>query len=328
MRKRALRLASILLVICLLLSGCGMSVPKTSSVSEEQQPSNTPLLWRVQTSAGGCVYLFGSIHVGEESLYPLPDYVTEAFADCDALAVECDIIAYENDPALMQEMAEEMIYTDGTTIQSYMDEELYEQAKEVLTEYGLYMQVYDLYKPGMWNSLVSTAVTEASGLKTEYGVDRHFLQEAKDRNMEILEIESVEEQMELLNGFSDEFNFYMIRSTVENVQIQAAQQNVLYSAWESGNERLLEQMCVITDEQIAMGGTLAPELEIYRDKMYTRRNTVMAQAAAKYLEQGQRVFLTVGAAHMMGETGIVQQLTDMGYTVEQIEPSGQLQKAA
>ena len=44
----------------------------------------------------------------------------------------------------------------------------------------------------------------------------------------------------------------------------------------------------------------------------------MIAAAAEYLEtEGENTFfLAVGAGHMVGDTGVVQGLRDLGYTVE------------
>jgi len=44
----------------------------------------------------------------------------------------------------------------------------------------------------------------------------------------------------------------------------------------------------------------------------------MVEAAKDYMSEGKKVFYVVGLAHMLGETGIVNQLQLDGYIVEQI----------
>lgn len=48
------------------------------------------LLWQVK-SKDNTVYLYGTIHVGKTSFYPLPDAVENAFGQSARLAVEADI---------------------------------------------------------------------------------------------------------------------------------------------------------------------------------------------------------------------------------------------
>ena len=59
----------------------------------------------------------------------------------------------------------------------------------------------------------------------------------------------------------------------------------------------------------------ADELE---GKLFTDRDPGMIAYAADYLEQGgsHTGLLVVGAGHMIGSSGIVQGLKDLGYTVE------------
>ena len=83
------KLLSLILVLCLLLglAGCGSTsqgadttvAPNTGSADTLAAPSSiTPLLYQVTDAEGHTIWLFGSIHVGREDFYPLPEYVTSA----------------------------------------------------------------------------------------------------------------------------------------------------------------------------------------------------------------------------------------------------------
>ena len=322
MKSHIKSLLALLLSAVLLLAGCGAPGSSSSPPSSfgEETGDARPLLWKAEDSGGGCVYLLGSIHVGEKSMYPLPDYVMDAFEASDALAVECDIVAYEKDARLMAEVSEQMLYSDGSTVDEHIPADLYEEMVDFISTYSFYIPAYDYYNLGAWNSLCSSALGSLTGLDARYGVDRHLLTEAAKADKEILEIESVQEQMELMCGFPDELNEYMIRAIVENPQLNAVQEKQLFRGWKEGNEALLEKLCIITDEQIEATGELAEEMRAYRDAMYTERNRVMAEAAAGYLSQGRRVFLTVGTAHMLGEDGVINRLREAGYRVELVTP--------
>ena len=93
------KIFAVLLALCLLmsLSACGgtipvenpteitTTVPTTEPVTTTEpttapveDDSISPLLYKVTDGEGNTAWLFGSIHVGQDYFYPLPDYVTEA----------------------------------------------------------------------------------------------------------------------------------------------------------------------------------------------------------------------------------------------------------
>ena len=59
--------------------------------------------------------------------------------------------------------------------------------------------------------------------------------------------------------------------------------------------------------------------EDYSDQMLYSRNKVMTEAVEKLLSEKKNVFYVVGAAHFLGEKGIVSLLEKDGYTVERVE---------
>ena len=68
-----------------------------SSCYSEDPSLISPILYEVSDDEGGKIWLFGSIHVGTEELYPLPRYVLKAFKKAKTLAVEFDLLKYKED---------------------------------------------------------------------------------------------------------------------------------------------------------------------------------------------------------------------------------------
>ena len=58
--------------------------------------------------------------------------------------------------------------------------------------------------------------------------------------------------------------------------------------------------------------------EEYNTKMITERNLSMADTAEEYLTRGGTGFFVVGAAHILGEGGCVELLTERGYAVDRV----------
>jgi len=86
----------------------------TDANSGDPYALGVPLLWRATSPAGQSIYLFGSIHVGNAELYPLPDFIMDAFHRSDYLAVEFNL--NEMDEDLMMAIGLMQFYLDGRTI--------------------------------------------------------------------------------------------------------------------------------------------------------------------------------------------------------------------
>lgn len=289
------------------------TMPETDISSESTEQTCTPILYKVTAENGATLYLFGSIHATDSRAYPLPDYVMQAYDESDYLAVECDINAFADDFAAQTDMTMKMVLTDGTTISDHIGQEIYNDAKELLSEHDLYFSVFDSYAPAMWMSLMESAVMEISGLDSESAIDMFFLKRAASEEKEIREVESVEFQYDLLLSFSDELMADIIASYTENPQASADGTVMLYEAWLAGDEQAL---IALLDEEIPQ-----EKAELYADyqvKLFTERNLSMADTAESYLAQGGTGFFVVGAGHILGEDGCANLLTARGYRVERV----------
>lgn len=288
------------------------------SNAEEVKSKVSPLLWKVKNKDGNNVlWLFGSIHLADANTYPLPDEVMAAYKSCEALAVECDIIDTDMNAAKILKMA---TYSDGSTIQDHISEDVYLDAKKILTDvYGsVNVSKLDQYKPYMWYSFIEDIYLSKSRLNSEYGIDAYFIKKCKSDKKELIEIESVEFQINLLIGFSDDIQELMLSEIVKAGQEgYIADIEESYEAWASGDLEAVE--AVLYDDLSGYTEKEIKAIEAYNKAMVTDRNLNMAEKAKQYLAQGKNVFYVVGLGHMVGEQGIVQLLIDAGYKVELIQ---------
>ncbi|MBE6760170.1 MAG: TraB/GumN family protein [Ruminococcaceae bacterium] len=287
-----------------------------------------PLFWVAEGNNGGKVYLLGSIHCAEPETYRLPDLLMDAYLESDALAVECDILAYESDFMAQLEMSTQMMYSDGSTIDQHIDPELYDamikfyedNPSQQLSQLGYTADMLKMFKPAMWMSVLEMIIYEASGIDSTLGIDYHFLNIAHAQQKEVIEIESVEFQNDMLFGFSDELMEWQLWGYVSySVEEQADSLREMFEGWCEGNPEYLvnaePDYSGYTAEEIEEAQAL---LEEYYTAMLIDRNLGMVDKAEEMLENGDNVFYVVGAAHMVGNDGIIAGLKDRGWTVTQL----------
>lgn len=273
--------------------------------TEVVQTGGRGFMWEVQHN-GNTVYLVGSMHVADKSFYPLRPEFEEAFAEADYLGVEVDVskAADEEQQKLVLSLGS---YQDGTTLKDHISSETYSKLGDILKKAGLEPNALDAYKPWVVESTLATLKTSTAGLEASSGVDLYFIQKAVEQKIPVIELESYQSQLGMFDNFSKELQEKTLKSTIENFEALDNSASQMAEMWKTGNdEQLLElTKSFSTDEE-------------YNKAMLTDRNIGMADKIDGYLKngKGEEYFIVVGAAHYLGEHGIVKLLEDKGYTVD------------
>lgn len=293
---------------------------------EEAETKAEPVFYEVTGEDGQKMYLFGTIHVGDDRTAYLPDEIYQAFDSADALAVEFDTDAFyervEDDEELQQVIAKSYYYLDGTSIENHIDSDLYRAAELLMRIAGNNPAMSDYMKPFLWSSAIENFYLDQGRiLSSSKGMDNRLLDRARESEKEILDVESGEEQLQMLAGYSDAVQEYMLTSiTAKSRSEYWEETNDLYELWCAGDEDALrEEMAAMSDEE--RESVDEDELEVYDEyhqKMEVERNAKMLEIAEKYLNGKKVVFFAVGLAHLLGEGGLVDALRDAGYTVTRV----------
>lgn len=297
-------------------------VPETKDTEAEtaepphsdQRDEYTPLLYRV-SDEDSCIWLFGSIHLGNEKMQQLPDYITDALASSDAVAVECNIDEFEKDFTAQQQALGLLIYSDGTTISDHIDQSLYKDAKAILEENDYYISALDYYIPAMWSICIDQFSVMNSGYKLEYAIDTLVVDLAKKNGIEVREIESVMLQYDMLSGFSSALQELMLSESVReyNTGESKKQLDAMVDAWCRGDAEALFGNSDEGEEPTAEEQKLLDE---YNYAMGEKRNLAMTGYAGQALHKNEEIFICVGSAHVMPEEAMADLLEQKGYTVE------------
>ncbi len=298
---------------------------EAEAVEEQKEEKKTfevkPLLYKVtKNDSENVMYLFGSIHVADDQAYPMKKEVMEAYDASDFLAVEFDVVAYQ---ANLQAQAEDLKYLmcdPGKTLKDYLSEKTYDKVIKYLKDNNMYNSLYENYKPVLIYSLVTNVANTKSGLDSNKGIDLHFLNKAHNEKKEILEVESSSFQYQLLSGFSNEFYDYLISNTITFEPVMVANVKALYEAWLMGDADKLGS--TYDSDPIEEGQepkSLLDEYALYNDRLINKRNKSMFATVENYFKDNKKVFVVVGAGHIIGKSGIAESFKNAGYNVEQIK---------
>lgn len=277
--------------------------------------SSSPLLYEVTDAEGHCVYLLGTMHMGTEDMYPLGDAVEKAYRESDALAVEFDLLSIQEDMARLMQYSLALMYTDGTDIRDHISPEIYRMGLEQLGQPAL---VLNRMRPIAWMTLAEEASFSRLGCSAEYAVDTWLLDRAHREGKTIFELESLDEQIDVLLSTPEDFIEYQLEQAFINPQKADLSVQLLITAWRQGNAVLLERLLNEEDSDALLPPELLDSYAAYTDTLLHARDERFEKKVKEYLKNGDKVFFAVGAAHIVGEGALADRLAQDGYTVREI----------
>ncbi|MGN0594535.1 MAG: TraB/GumN family protein [Hominimerdicola sp.] len=289
------------------------------SSTAEGESDITPAMWVVTAPNGNKMTMLGSMHALKDECYPLPDEIMDAYNSADILAVECDTTTVSNET--QEKLLKQMTYSDNTTLKDHISTEAYEALSTYVEDFGFNISVFDAYQPWAVSNTIDTLLYSYADLDTTIGIDCYLMGLAHEENKEIYEVESVDFQMDMLLGFSDDiYDLMFLEYEGETLKSQTETLNQMYDAWTIGNTDFIEEESYSTEDEVAeYTEEQLAAYEDYTNQMLTDRNVGMAEAVKKLLNDGKNVFYVVGEAHFVGDTGIIALLEQDGYTVERVE---------
>lgn len=299
-RKARYYLIAIALILFLL--------PQSVFSQEQSAQTKKSFLWEVQSQTTR-VYILGSIHFMKKEMYPLRSTIEDAFTMADYLVVEVNTMAVDQNK-MQAEILRKGMYQGNKTVKDDLSEDVFAMLKNYLEKNNIPMTNLMKFKPGMIVMTLESMRLMKLGYVPEYGIDMHFLQKAHGVK-QIFELETIDEQLNLLLDNSMNDNLIMKSSILEWEQDEELMEKVI-SLWMNGSADKMADL--IIKEPLRE----QPDMLPFYKKFFFDRNAKMADKIKSYLASEQIYFVVVGSGHLIGEKGIIQLLKKEGYTITQL----------
>lgn len=304
--KKILTIGLIIFSFLALASGC----PGGEEAKTEITGPSQGLFWKLKTGKAE-IYFLGSIHIVPQRIYPLRDEIYKAFDGSDNLVVEIDITAVDQE-SLAMDFASRGQYAQGDSIRNHITEKLANTIDEMLEEYGMSLDIFGNLKPWYLSQVITIMEIANMGYSTDLGIDLHFLNKANDGGKTILELETIEDQIDLLSGMPEDIQILQLEQLVHQMRYLRLQLNTMVNSWMAGKTDIIERMT--SYDYMDNAEDYAP---VY-DAMFTNRNIKMAEKIAVMAEQGGTYFIIVGAGHYVGKNNVLQLLQEKGFSIEKL----------
>ncbi|MHB8536021.1 MAG: TraB/GumN family protein [Sulfuricaulis sp.] len=259
------------------------------------------LLWKIEKPGVAPSYLFGTIHSDDPRVTALPPPVTAAFDACQRFTMEALI-----DGDGLVRMAQAMYFDDGRTLEQVIGRPLYAQTVKALAAHGVSAQSVENQKP--WAVVMSLSMPP---LKTGEFLDLILEERAGRQDKTVTGLETMDEQIAVFNGLPLADQVALLRETVASQADFNKEFEGLLNAYLARDLAALARLSMKHSPD---------ENRMYRtvmDRLLTRRNTRMAERMQPLLNEGAS-FIAVGAAHLPGQTGLLNLIEKAGYRVTSV----------
>lgn len=267
-------------------------------------------LYRV-TRGAELAYLFGTIHVGATSFYPLAPEVSRALADATRLVLELDTRSNE---AFQRALQKHASYRPGDHIRNHLSADTLARLTEALHAVGIPLSSVSHLKPWLLANLLMGLELERSGYDRLHGNEFFLLDNAAARGTAVAELESADYQLSLFDTLGDAGGEGYLREALADLSNGASlkKARAMIDAWTSGDAAALDAL--IPDA--TSGGTVMSDFT--RLTLLGKRNPEMAERIEHMLKDGKVSFVGVGLLHLLGANGLPQLLAQRGYQVERM----------
>jgi uncharacterized protein YbaP (TraB family) len=267
-------------------------------------------LWEVRSDSS-TVYLFGTIHVGKREFYPLPASVEDAYRRASGVALEID----STDTQALATAISAGLYTPPDRLSDHISADLLNRLKKVLGKSGLPEEQAQIMKPFMVMLTLTSLEYSKLGYDPSMGLDLHFADRAVKDGKRIIALESAASQFAMMNSLSADLQQELLDITLREIESNEvpALVETMIKAWTTSDLGRLES--VLAAEEKKLSQAHASE---FHDKFLYKRNEAMVQRIDAMLRDTPVVLVAVGAAHLLGNDGIVALLRKKGYRVRQL----------
>jgi uncharacterized protein YbaP (TraB family) len=238
----------------------------------------------------------------------LRQVIENTFDQSDFLVVEANVSDIGKADA--QKLAELAFYTADDTLAKHISSEAYDQVKKGVGGLGIPPEIIDKQKPWFLAMTLQALESVRLGLDPKLGIDWHFLTKAQGKK-KVLELESLDYQIGLLSGFSDQEQELLLLYTLKDLNIMEQDLDKLLKAWSSGDAKAMESL-------MTRGVSEEKRLSPIYEKLIYERNTGMTVKIKNFLKSKETYFVIIGAGHLVGGEGIIELLKRDGYRVEQL----------
>jgi len=261
-------------------------------------------VWKAEKD-GRHIYLGGTIHVLKQDDYPLPEAFTQAYDQSAVVYFETDIAGLK-DPEIAAKLMSALSAEEGKTLDKVLKPETLAALEAFLEKRGLPLEVFNTFSPsGLYLMLFSMELVNMG--MTDAGVDEHFDVLARKDKKTLGQLETIDQQLSFFSKIGEGNEDQLVLYTLRDLETLPETMIEMKATWRSGDRAKYRELL--------LKPLVKDYPKTYEALLVERNNNWMPKIEALF-ETPEVELVLVGALHMIGKEGLLQQLERKGYTIE------------
>jgi hypothetical protein len=242
------------------------------------------------------------MHSKDTRIFQFKTGVIEAFNKSEVYAMELNIDSIDQ-----SSLIQSLIMDSSYTLKTLLNEKEYSLIDKFFNDsLGISLFLFNKMQPLYTSQMIALKNMEVQEAEA---LDIFFFNEAKKQNKITVGLELLEEQIHAFNSIPYEIQAEeLVRCVVENSKDDILEMEKLIDWYVRGN---LDKLLEITLDSESLSKDIS---KIINEVFLIKRNKNMADRSETLIKNGS-VFIAVGAAHLPGKEGVIEEIRRKGYTV-------------
>lgn len=285
------------------LAALALAASATTACAQELDPA----LYVVR-DADSTMYLYGTVHVRPRGADWADQDVRDALASAEEIWTEIEISPEADRRAQALSMQLGAAPPDRP-LSSWLSAEENARLDALTQRLGISRSYIENMQPWMAGLTLSLLPIMQAGYDPQSGVDRAIDAYGDEAGKTMRALETIEQQLGFFSGLDEQTQRAFLLESIDEAEQGPAMIAEMTSAWERGDLEMLERVVVDDTRE---------EYPAVYDALFVQRNNAWVEILVEELEGAGVDFVAVGAGHLLGEDGLVEQLRARGYTVERV----------
>ena len=289
----------------ILFSVCILILPQ--SVIAEEALNAHPAVWLIE-GENSKTYFLGSIHLLPKETNWYGDNIKAIFEKADEVVFEVHMTP-EKEAAAQQLTIENGMLAGGDALSNYLEPDEYDYLIEQAMDMGIPAAIISNFKPWFASVALSVSAIIREGWDPASGVDKFIEKKAMQKGSKISELETLEIQMAMLYDHPLDVQAEMLKDTLDQLKEIKEVTLEMIEAWATGDDASMTEAFIIPMQE---------QREIYQ-KLVVQRNNNWVPVVESLIAKDQTTLVVAGAAHFIGDDGLVKLLEQKGYEVKRVQ---------
>lgn len=268
------------------------------------------IFWKVEKPGLAPSFLLGTMHSADPRVTRMPEGAGEAFAAASTVIIEnTQMLDPEAMKAAMIELKDYTFLTDGSTLDEFVAPGRLGDLQSAVEARAMPWMVARHMQPWLIAAAIAIPVCEVEAKNAGAPVlDSLIGHRARAEGKQLVGLETIEEQFAAVSSIPRDFHVNALNETLGLGTLADSMMETTKLLYLEGNTALLLSLIRAYAPKTYAGKGYAA----FQERLIARRNRLMVERAAAYLDRGN-AFMAVGALHLPGGEGLVALLRARGF---------------